>query len=148
MVDTPASPFYSSKYCKMTMTILNYNKEHFSYSIKQTFSKQRNVDTGMVLIQDGNLGIGAHVQCNLCYLICVRHLIRSRAVTNRNFFPNTSIFIHSCAIYSELLFNIKNMDIEVNILYIDNFYSYFIEFSIMPLILDGNSEQLHTHEGK
>ena len=36
----------------------------------------------MVLI-DGNSEIGAHVRSNLCYLICLRHLIRSRAVTNR-----------------------------------------------------------------
>ena len=34
----------------------------------------------MVLIADGNSEVGAHA--NLCYLICSRHLIRSRAVTN------------------------------------------------------------------
>ena len=37
------------------------------------------------LIFDGNSEIGAHVRSILCYLICSRHLIRSRAVTNRNF---------------------------------------------------------------
>ena len=38
----------------------------------------------MVLILDGNLEIGApHVRSNICYLICLRHLIGSRAVTNR-----------------------------------------------------------------
>ena len=31
----------------------------------------------MVLILDGNSVIGAHVRSNLCYLICVRRLIRS-----------------------------------------------------------------------
>ena len=40
----------------------------------------------MVLILDGNLEIGVHcsvhVRSNLCHLICLRHLIRSRAVTN------------------------------------------------------------------
>ena len=36
----------------------------------------------MVLISD----IGAHVWCNLCYLICLRHLIRLRAGTARIFF--------------------------------------------------------------
>ena len=33
----------------------------------------------MVLILDGNLEIGAHIQSNPCYLISLRHLIRSRA---------------------------------------------------------------------
>ena len=32
------------------------------------------------LILDGNSEIGAHVRSNLCYLICLRHLIRPRAV--------------------------------------------------------------------
>ena len=30
----------------------------------------------MVLILDGNPEIGAHVRSNLCYLICLRHLIK------------------------------------------------------------------------
>ena len=29
----------------------------------------------MVLTLDGNSEIGAHVRSNLCYLICLRHLI-------------------------------------------------------------------------
>ena len=33
----------------------------------------------MVLILDDNLEIGANVRSNLCYLICLRHLIRSEA---------------------------------------------------------------------
>ena len=37
----------------------------------------------MVLILDGNPEIGVHVRSNLCYFICLRHLLRSRAVTNR-----------------------------------------------------------------
>ena len=44
------------------------------------------VQTPMVLISDGNLEIGAHVRSNICYLICLRNLIRSRAVTNIFFF--------------------------------------------------------------
>ena len=32
----------------------------------------------VVLILYGNSEIGAHVGCNLCYLTCSRHLIRSR----------------------------------------------------------------------
>ena len=34
----------------------------------------------MVLMFDGNSKICAHVRNNLCYLICLRHLISSRAV--------------------------------------------------------------------
>ena len=37
----------------------------------------------MVLILDGNVEIGALVSSNLCYLIWVRNLIRSRGVTNQ-----------------------------------------------------------------
>ena len=41
----------------------------------------------MVLILVGNSEIGAHVLWSkLCYLICLRHLIRSRAIANRIFF--------------------------------------------------------------
>ena len=39
----------------------------------------------MVLILDGNYDIGAHVRRILCYFICLRHLIKSREVTNRIF---------------------------------------------------------------
>ena len=46
----------------------------------------RNVAT-MVLILDGNSEIGAHVRSNLCYLSCLKHLIRSRIDTNRIFSP-------------------------------------------------------------
>ena len=35
--------------------------------------------------------IGAHVKSNLCYLICLRHLIRSRAVTNPVFHAKCGI---------------------------------------------------------
>ena len=44
----------------------------------------------MVTILDGNLEIGAHVRSHLCYLICLRHLLGSTAVTNspkKNLFP-------------------------------------------------------------
>ena len=45
----------------------------------------------MVHILDGNSEIVAHVKSNLCSLICLRHLIRSRAVTNRIFSPNVCV---------------------------------------------------------
>ena len=40
----------------------------------------------MVLILDGSSGLVALIRRNLCYLICLRHLERSRAGTNRIFF--------------------------------------------------------------
>ena len=39
----------------------------------------------IALLLDGNSEIGAHVKSNLCYLICSRHLICSRADTKRIF---------------------------------------------------------------
>ena len=42
----------------------------------------------MVFIYDGNSEIGAQVRSNLCYLIYLRHLMRSRGVTNRFFFSH------------------------------------------------------------
>ena len=57
----------------------------------------------MVLILDGNSEIVAHVRSKHCYLICLRHLIRSRTVTNRIVFsPKRRIFLHACATCSEL----------------------------------------------
>ena len=38
------------------------------------------------LILYGDSNIGTHVRSNLCYLICLRHLLISREVTNRIFF--------------------------------------------------------------
>ena len=46
----------------------------------------------MVLVLDGNSEISAHVWSNLCYLTCSRHLVRSRAVTNRIFFLRKGLF--------------------------------------------------------
>ena len=46
--------------------------------------------------------IGAHVMRKLCYLICLRHLIKSSAITNRFFSPKTPIFLYPCSTYSEL----------------------------------------------
>ena len=40
----------------------------------------------MVRILDGDSEIGAQVRSNIFYLICLRHLIRPRAVSNRMFF--------------------------------------------------------------
>ena len=47
--------------------------------------EKRGFSRVMVLILDGNSEIGAHAWCHLCYLICLRHLYGSSAVTNLNF---------------------------------------------------------------
>ena len=44
------------------------------------------------LILVGNSEICAHVRNNLCYLICLGHLIRSRADTNQIFFSEKAYF--------------------------------------------------------
>ena len=58
---------------------------------------------------DGNLEIGAQVRSNLCDLIFLTHLIRSRADTNRIFSPKRPIFLNACATCSELPTNISTM---------------------------------------
>ena len=52
-----------------------------------TYTKeQRRLSIKLLLILDGNSEIGAHVRSNLDYLIFLKHLFRSRAVTNLIFF--------------------------------------------------------------
>ena len=47
---------------------------------------------GLTMVLDGNSDIGAHVYSNLFYLICFRHLIWPRAVTNRIFSSKNLFF--------------------------------------------------------
>ena len=54
----------------------------------------------------GNSEIGAHAKSNLFHLICLRHVIRSRGVTNWIFSPKRPIIIQACAACSELPSNI------------------------------------------
>ena len=57
----------------------------------------------MALILDRNTDMGAYVRISLCYLICVRHFITSRAVTNQILVSKERpIFLHACAKCSEL----------------------------------------------
>jgi len=49
----------------------------------------------MVLILDGNSEMGAHVRSNLLYVICIIHLIRARAVTNRILFFSEKTYFSS-----------------------------------------------------
>ena len=46
-------------------------------------------------ILDGISEIGAHVRSNICYSICLRHLIRSKAATNRIFFKSEKTYFSS-----------------------------------------------------
>ena len=50
-----------------------------------------------ICILDGNSDICVHVRINLGYLICARHFIRSRTVTNRIFLNRKvlSSFVHA-----------------------------------------------------
>ena len=43
----------------------------------------------MALVENGNSEIGTHVWGHLGYLICVRHLLRSTAVTKHDLFNKT-----------------------------------------------------------
>ena len=49
----------------------------------------------MLLILGGNSEIGAQLRSNLCYLICLRHLIRSREVTDLIFFFSEKTYFPS-----------------------------------------------------
>ena len=64
----------------------------------------------MAIIIDGNSEIGAHARSNLCYLNCLRHLIRLRAIKNLIFFlQERPIFLDTCATCSELPSNISTI---------------------------------------
>ena len=57
----------------------------------------------MVFILDCSSEIDVHVWSNLCYVICFRHLFRSRAVSNISFFLQyTPIVRHTWATSSNL----------------------------------------------
>ena len=66
------------------------HKHTYAWSLKQWDSVRHplilivNADYGTYILDD-NSEIGAYVRSNLCYLICLRHLIRSRAVKNQVF---------------------------------------------------------------
>ena len=60
----------------------------------------------MVLKLEGNSEIGANVRSNLCYLICLQQMVRSRAVAIRIFFRKD---LHACVTCSDLPSNINRM---------------------------------------
>ena len=51
---------------------------------------------------------------NLCALICLRHLFRSRAVTNQIFLPKKNVFLHACATCSGLPSNLGDIILDGN----------------------------------
>ena len=85
----------------------------FSYFFNWTFCVQRMmtlikqcyqlIRPGPWYLSDGSSEIDAHIRSNLCYLIWLRHLMRSRAVTNRFFFsPRIPFFLQMCATCSKI----------------------------------------------
>ena len=118
-----------------------------------------NIIKTMVLILEGNWEIDAHVRSNLCYSICLWHLIRLRAVTNRTFFSLfENILFHACATYSEIPSYISAM-IQTYILFTRNVLPYRVSIYIIylsacsclytenGLILDGSLEMSRTWRG-
>ena len=66
--------------------------------------------TMVLIFIDGKSEIGVQLRRNICYLVSLRHLIRSRAVTNLILFsPLRPIFLHACATCSELPSDIGTM---------------------------------------
>ena len=65
----------------------------------------------MVLVLDVKMSeISAHTVAVSLNLICIRQLIRARAVQNRIFFPiKKTIFLNACATCFELPSNISTM---------------------------------------
>ena len=64
----------------------------------------------MVLLLDGNSEIGAHLSSNFCNVICLRNLLRSRAVTAalKKFMKRIYLF-NVCAPIPEVPSNISTM---------------------------------------
>ena len=62
----------------------------------------------MIFILYGYSEIGAHVGSNLCYLIGLRHLIRTRAVTNQFFSPEKRILSFCNAAPDPVMKSVKN----------------------------------------
>ena len=86
----------------------------------------------LVLILYGNSGMGAHLWSDLSYLICLRHLLRSRAVTKIDFCsPKRPIYLHTCAMCFEVLSNISTMIIrssKLNVALVILFKVQFTQF--------------------
>ena len=53
----------------------------------------------VVPVLGGNLEIGEHLWSDIGYIICLRHLFRSRAFTNWIFSPKRPVFFFMCAVH-------------------------------------------------
>ena len=63
-----------------------YSRKKIILCTKYFMKKKLDINNFMVLILDGNSERGAHIRSNICFFICLKHLIRSIAVANRFFF--------------------------------------------------------------
>ena len=75
-----------------------------------------------MLILDSNSDIIAYVRSNLCYLICVRHLMRPKAVTNQYFefyftraqhekVPYFRVCINIIILNFQIMYRLKNLPV-------------------------------------
>ena len=65
--------------------------------------------SNMVLVSDGNLGIGTNVKIDMFCLIWLRHSVSSKVITNRSFYLKIPIYLHTCATCSELPSDVNTM---------------------------------------
>ena len=86
-----------SKCYVRTMYVQCTYKQERRKDLECLFFAVRSLDLNMVIILYGNSEIDTRVRGNIYYLICLRHLIRSRPVTNRIFFLRKDLFFSMCA---------------------------------------------------
>ena len=67
--------------------------------------KDKNGVLATVLLLYGNSGIGAHMQSNLGYTICLRHLFRSSTETNLIFFSEKTMVLKYIGTNENLFFS-------------------------------------------
>ena len=92
--------------------------------------------TSMVLVLDGISQKGAHVRSNLCYLTCLRLLIKREPAQIGYFSPKRPFFDHACATCTELPSNVTMLG--VFSLYIFGFISLlFVLFIYLSFRLLG-----------
>ena len=112
-----------SKYPKYKQGVFNPNlmRVNREYSFRSEYVCTRKnpksstsslTGQSMVLVSDGNSEIGVHVRRNICYLICLRHLIRPRAVTNRIYILRKDLF-HFMRVQHVLSYNLFNIMLSI-----------------------------------
>ena len=105
----------------------------------------------MFLILDGKLEIFAQVWSNLSNLICIGHLLRSRAVTNLIFFRKLHILLFTCATCSKIPSDASTLPYIDHVLCISLWKAWKLgvyqpiqpgAIETMVLILDGSTEHV------